>query len=406
MDKNIINYLNNRRETWLEDRIKKSKADDAETVSALHREAIDKYDPVSYINDMSKRAGRLSLCTHPAKFNDPATKATSILAKRPAEIDGYLRTGNVLAEYDVITNAKNLDVFKFLSLTLSTGKTILEALESGEHVEGVSEYADAFLEIKADIGASSDVVTSGLKQVYFPIGKDQYHLLSLHIASGILFEVKKRLDHRRFNDAAMKAREARKNDKPSDFIIEDYPDLTIMGFGGANPQNISQLNSRHVGKAYLLDCVPPSLTYRKANPPKDNFFWFISNKPYRNIMVAFHDLCQSNWNTAATVMVRDKMIRKSIHILIERIWKVRSVEPGWSDREHYKDLPFYQKVLLDGQYNDQEIRAQYLKEIKSAILKWYLRVYKQCLGNKAYDFGENEQAVILKAITQCEGGLL
>ena len=86
--------------------------------------------PENWIPEAAKRAGQLSLVSHPSKFTHPSAKTSSIVFKSEFSGDGFLRSGNVDAELDVFGNAAALDVYKFLSLTLMDGKTVLEHLEN------------------------------------------------------------------------------------------------------------------------------------------------------------------------------------------------------------------------------------------------------------------------------------
>ena len=84
--------------------------------------------PENWIPEAAKRAGQLSLVSHPSKFTHPSAKTSSIVFKSEFSGDGFSRSGNVDAELDVFGNAAALDVYKFLSLTLMDGKTVLEHL--------------------------------------------------------------------------------------------------------------------------------------------------------------------------------------------------------------------------------------------------------------------------------------
>jgi CRISPR-associated protein Csy1 len=62
----------------------------------------------------------------------------------------------------------------------------------------------------------------------------------------------------RFGEANKEARQARREDKPSDATYRDYRDLVARKLGGTKPQNISQLNSERGGVNYLLPSLPPA----------------------------------------------------------------------------------------------------------------------------------------------------
>ena len=86
-----------------------------------------------------------------------AAKTTSIIADSEGAADGFLRSGNVSVAMDLFGNAAALDVYEFLSLVLSDGKTVLSHLEQDTPtinkqlaVAGVpfAEISDGLLAIK------------------------------------------------------------------------------------------------------------------------------------------------------------------------------------------------------------------------------------------------------------------
>jgi CRISPR-associated protein Csy1 len=215
MTQSINVFLNERKEQWLKERLKKAQNDSE--IAELNRQANDKFSPKQWLPDAAKRVGQLSMVSHPSKFSHPSAKTSTVIALAQYSADGYLRSGNISYPLDVFGNAAAMDVYKFLSIELSNGKSILENLE--QDVELLSDYFKVsqleyevlrtdFLKIKAiDSSSKTDHL---VKQVYFPIQEQEYHLLSILTASGVVTELKKRIDYLRFSDETKNAKENRK----------------------------------------------------------------------------------------------------------------------------------------------------------------------------------------------------
>ena len=191
----VMEYLAERRKNWLEKRL--SAGMDETEILALETEANGKFSLAQWLPDAARRAGHLSMVSHPSKFSHPSAKTSAVIAQATLQADGYVRTGNVNYPLDVFGSAASIDVYKFLALPLSDGKTVLEHLEQETALAQqllsqapsvpVSDLTSQFLAIKA---SETQVKTDGLvKQVYFPVD-GAYHLLSILTPSGMLTELK------------------------------------------------------------------------------------------------------------------------------------------------------------------------------------------------------------------------
>jgi len=174
-----------------------------------------------------------------------------------------------------------------------------------------------------------------VKQVYFPVD-DTYHLLSLLTPSGLLTQVKSRIDSMRFSEETKQAKECRKKNELHAAGYDDVFDLTITAFGGTQPQNVSVLNSQNAGRAYLLASTPPGLKQRQIRLPTNNFFRnSLRIRPFKDLFQPLDKLIRTDVNN---VHVRDG-IRNSLKYIIDQVlqraFRVRAYEPGWSNTEHY-----------------------------------------------------------------------
>jgi CRISPR-associated protein Csy1 len=394
IDKEINNYLENKIQDFIKKKTKESFNEEEKLV--VENEAKDKFFLNNWLIDASGRAVQLSLTTHPPKLSHPDAKIDTIIANCEAKNDGYVRSGNIEVELDIVGNAASLDVYKFLYLQLENNLTILENLEKNTDyikkqfsIDNYNEVRDNFLKIKK---LTPELKTNDkVKQIYFPVG-DNYHLLSLLTPSPIVYRLKQSVNNIKFSKTNEEARESLKREN-TDFSgkIEDVWNLTQIGYGGTKPQNISVINNKNGGVAYLLNSVPPTLDKRKTQPPKKNFF-------KTNIWLSdyltqdFKDLYQMLKSIRNNKKIRDKrdLITLNIMLKIKRdVDRVREIGIGWSDSPSYDDLDKWQKILLDNKYindrNNKESNNNFLEKTKEYFAKWFILTYDDLFDIKLAD---------------------
>ena len=425
MNQNLTDFFTDRKAAWL--KAKKLDALDAEAQAALQQEADERFSLTVWLPDAAKRAGQLFMASHPSKFSHPSAKTSSIIATNRGRNDGYLRTGNADYDLDVFGNAAAMDVHKFLSLKMDDGQTVLVHLEAETdgiktalNIPNVSfdDLKKGFLAIKT---SDAKVVTDGLvKQVYFPLPKQvndvpqTYHLLSTLTPSGLLARMKRQLDGMRFGDATKAAKESRKKNELSATGYDDIFDLTVTAYGGTKPQNISAINSQNGGVAYLLLSTPPKLIKRDIQLPTDSFFKS-SLRPwqFKVHFVELHRLMKHYANNKETRDAITKVLNVIIGQILEVALQIRaSAELGWSEREHYQNLPLSQRIWLDNFYsadrtatdewatgigkrdknhvNLREDDDMWLDEIIADCARWMVGAYKASLKKDAISLSDDE----------------
>jgi CRISPR-associated protein Csy1 len=392
----IQNFLSERKATWLKDKLKAAKTEAEQQM--VEDKAAEKFALDNWLPDAANRAAQLFLVTHPGKFTHPSAKTSAVIATASAKPDGFLRTGNAYADFDVFGNAAALDVFKFLSLTLSDGQTVLAHLEQDSQqiraqftlpATPFSQLQQGLLAIKPN--ASGTAKTSEkIKQVYFPVD-DGYHLLSLLTSSGLMFKLKERINELRFSDAAKQARNDRRNQIHHEHGFNELYNLTVIGFGGTKPQNISVLNNQNGGTAYLLPTLPPFLELRAVQAPKANFFLqSLYLKDYQDKFKALHKLFTDTVpNNIAVRDGRDYWILQIVEQVMEKVWAIRELPGGWSDTSA---LPASQKIWLDAATAERrDAEDEWLDEIIVALVSWLGVAYKKVFGEqKAIAIGDAE----------------
>ena len=415
IDPAIQAFLNERKENWLKKKVDSKTT--AEQESNLKQEANELFALDNWLPDAAKRAKQLSLVSHPAKFSHPSAKTSSIIAVAVKNADGFVRTGNTTEQLDVFGNAAAMDVYKFLTIILADGQTILSHLEQQTFeiqqqfkLPSITytELAAALLAIKAT--DADKIITSAIvKQVYFPVSKNDYHLLSILTPSSLMFTLKQRINILRFSEEAKIAREAKKNNQPYDNELAEIYSLTVIGFGGTKPQNISVLNNQNGGTAYLLESLPPILKKRNINPPKINFFSSsLRLKDFQKDFDELHKQLSSDTNNIHVRNKRDWLIKNIIYQVADKLWQIRYLDAGWSTSDNYQNLPPQQKIWLDQHYKDsRQQQTDWQDDIKTALARWLANSYKTTQGDKALSIDDDKyKPHFIRLIEECEVALL
>lgn len=389
LDPAIAAFFAERKEAWLK-KIISAAMSDAEVLEK-QQECEQNFLLDNWLPDAAKRAGQISVASHPCTFSHPSARknkngyVSSIIAKNKPRIDGFLRSGNVSVEPDALGNAAALDVYKFLSLEMSDQRSLLV------HIEQESELARQLLDIpsceyqalrdgflKMVDSDQASVSSSKIKQVYFPIADGEYHLLSLLTHSGHLFELRKRLDALRFGDAVKEARECKKTNHFHPAGYQEIFGLTTIGFGGTKPQNISVLNNQNAGKAHLLASIPPELTPRDIRLPKTDFFKESFNAwQAKEVLESLHRLFQTDYNNINLRDGRDYRIQQYVDLVIEKMWQVRLFLEAYSG-ELSSALPLEQKIWLYPEFAEQRQQEdEWLDKIIRHIARGLINHYSR-----------------------------
>lgn len=405
MTQNIQVFLDERKELWLKERLKKAEND--AVVAELQQQATEKYSLAEWLPDAAKRAKQLTIVSHPAKFSHPRAQVSDIIFSTKHVNDGFLRSGNTSFPFDIVGNAAAIDVYKFLSIKLDDGLNILEHFELKTEIikkflslntEKFEEIRSNFLEIKS---SNSEIKTDKLvKQIYFPLEHDKYHLLSLLTPSGLLVEIKNRINNMRFSEQAKESRENFKNKKFDSKEFTDVYNTSIVAYGSGNPQGISILNNVNSGKYYLLSSTPPKLEKRSIRLPKTDFFMqCLYRKSFQENFITLHNLMEakvSNDNIRTA-------IRNIIKFVIDRIlleaFKIREHYPqGWSEQDYYVSLPRLQRIWLDNMHKQhREDDQDWRNELAQDIARWILRSYEKVIQD-AFKLGDGELLEVKNAV--------
>lgn len=415
LDATIKDFFDQRKEAWLKKNINSTAS--LEEIAEIKQECENTFNLVRWLPDAANRAGQITIATHPCTFSHPSARknkngyVTSTIADKPRVEDGYLRTGNVAIEPDALGNAATLDVYKFLNLKLHDGLTLLQ------HIAADTEQAKQLLtistatyeELKSGFLAmvqrsEGEVITSSkIKQVYFPVNTN-YHQLSVLTNSGMVFELRQRLDRMRFSEEVKAKRDLKKTNQFSEQGYSEIYDLTTIGYGGTKPQNISVLNNQNGGKAHLLASVPPNLQNRDIRFPVESFFdeslWFkYFSELFHNLHEVMNIKVGGNIPRQKILLARDNSIKVILLEVMEIVYKLRHV--SLEQFRESSSLPNAQVIWLCANKLDERERSDaWLEDIIHECVRWLINSYSKALGDQRILLGSTEFIEIKEMIEQ------
>ncbi|PJD94425.1 MAG: type I-F CRISPR-associated protein Csy1 [Legionella sp.] len=401
IDPAIINFFNDKKATWLNKAISTSMTD--VDIAEKNQACEELFCFENWLPDAARRAGQLSISTHPCTFSHPSSRknkngyVSPVIAKSQQNNDGYLRSGNLLVEYDILGNAAALDVHKFLMLILQDGKTLLQ------HIKENSDQARSLLAIKSETYESlrsgflaitqdnnKTITSSKIKQVYFPVDND-YHLLSTLTSSGAIYDLKKRIDTIHFSESTIEAIACKKENRWHPTGYKQLSNLTTISYGGTQKQNISVLNFKNKGKAYLLVSEPPHLVSHNIRFPTLDFFnQSINYYQCSDLFHALHELFIQHKNNWHIRQERDEYYLAIIDRIIERMWLIREIASEQFNPQS-SQLNSCQKIWLCDEYQaTRDTEDDWLGEITYQLSQFIVNGYENILGQHAFMFSDTE----------------
>lgn len=285
----IVSYINDK---------EKSKLDDLDKVAdkqrmSLSGEALaamelkleqERLEIVrTWLTDNAPKAYQIKRATHVLKFTHSSAKGSSRLDLFKDLSLPFLSTASLSHPVldTAVDTAAVLGIAKLLTEE-HQGDSLLAALQRGDHraldalaenPEQLAQWLAGFGQVLSDKQPSSHKLA---KQIYFPVGDGEYHLLSPLYSSSLSQALDQRLNAVRFSEQAKAIREARRQKRWHDEVDVSYPGIAVQNMGGTKPQNISALNSARSGRSYLLNGAPPQWR-SQIKPPRDSDTIFRNN---------------------------------------------------------------------------------------------------------------------------------
>ncbi|MCD9531781.1 type I-F CRISPR-associated protein Csy1 [Photobacterium carnosum] len=286
-------YIEQRRQTKLDEIEKKKNVKNGvseielATLNEQIQTAYQDFDIQTWLTSAAVRAKQISLATHAVKFTHGSAKGSNVLSLATNTDAPYLDSSAIVTPaVDAVGNAAALDVAKLLQLDDGNATLAVYLSQGDDHVLRPLASSDEQCQLWADgLRQALEVKTPSshtlAKQIYFPIGDNQYHLISPLYSSALAHELFHQVQHSRFSDEMKTARDARKKNQPNECDVVRYSNLAVTISGGSKPQNISQLNSKRYGKTYLFPCTAPDWK-SQYQPPMFGLNWFDSREVGRN----------------------------------------------------------------------------------------------------------------------------
>lgn len=360
------------------------------------------FKPANWLTDAAKRASQIQLATHAPKFTHGDAKSSSVNAAGIKGISDLVATHAIdTVTVDVTGNAAALDVANLLLLSDQT-ETLWQQLASN-NTESLRVFADSDTQLdewnKGLLGAviGADISSHSLgKQIYFPVDDGDYHLITPLFATSLCHETYGLTQNARFSEVSKSARACRKSNSPCPDDVVNYIAMAEMSFGGSKPQNISLLNSRRRGIAYLLSSTPPTWRQSVSLPTKGrdalwrNYRWRVRSRI--RALNQFLDKVE-HYNNEKIRRTRQQMVSGLIEEWLTLVAKIRKDgAPGWSTQS---ELPLHQQCLLDpdrrdldesSPFNHMLDTGDWRKQVADDFGLWF----NNALSSKKRDLGDEE----------------
>lgn len=380
-------------------------AKEKKEVTSLHEYIIESAakkgkTPADWFDAMVMHMNECHLASHVGKFTNPDIKTT--VCSHSKKVAGYVTTGGSICSLDILTPAQYLGSASLLLSPVTPDKNVLEAVitrdkELEKELELLSlpieKLQKKVQEMLEDSQKEPEATDTHLRQVYFPIAEGEYHLLSVIPSSCLALEMYQRIRAINGHKIDCCNKKSENYGKP----CEEVTGLTMIGFGGTKPLNISALNSRCGGKTYLLSSLPPSLPARKIRLPKSDFFresiWY---KQQSSALYRLHAYMKQDRNTIEIRQAIHDLVDEMISAVLFAAYQIRAEKIGWNEEESYSQLPTAQKIWLDDAYAEERKETSWADDISSSFARWVIRSYEKLLGEDAIKLGDAEHGFIKK----------
>lgn len=354
--------------------------------------------PGQWLADIAKNAGKCLFATHIGRFANPDVTVNWQAKIKEKPDEPYVSTASAKCQTDIFVAANYLATASLLQLQLEDGRTFYEHLQADDDTlrQEFSQWQLDYEQVREEFLAikSYEVPTATdkwLKQVYFPIGDDDYHLLTVLPPSSLMQEVRMRI--RKMETDAREACD-KKSAKYGSTHRRIY-NLTQTKFGGTKPQNISFGNNRQGGRSYMLSAMSPQLSKREVILPKRDFFQeSLRLRNFANLFRQLHGRYADKRNNMDIRQAARSIERQIMEFTLQQVYALRQQEKGWSDG---RKLSKAQAIWLDDKYADMRLEeAEWQKELADRFARWIMDAYLFILKKDGVGLGDEELAALKK----------
>lgn len=349
-----------------------------------------KQTPAEWMQSNLQNLERCRAVSHIARYTNPDVAISLHDSSKPVG-QGYLTTADVTAEDDLVVNggAAYMAIASFLVGKFSqqetaeeqkadfTAKTAWQYFREDapfirREIESLGmdykSLREKILEIQPqEVPQRTD---TRLRQVYFPIGADDYHLLTVIPPVSLMFSLTERVEM-----ASRLQRTCR--DKKSEHYGESYctfSDITRAAFGGSQPQNMSCRNTS-LG-VDILSSQPPLLSGRKIRLPRRNFFsdslyW----RRFRDMLFNLDALFRDRRHNLEMRERREDIILDFVESVLYEANRLQALPAGWSQDT---ELSEEQAVWLDAAYSTQrQDDVDWIWPVCLDFARWLVNAYRR-----------------------------
>ena len=346
--------------------------------------------PAEWIQSNLQNLERCRAVSHIARYTNPDV-AISIHDNSQPVGQGYLTTADITAEDDLVVKggAAYMAFASFLVGKFSEKATAEEQKEDlaaktawqyfredapfiRKEIESLGiayePLREKVLEIQPqELPRQTD---TRLRQVYFPTGEKDYHLLTVISPVSMMFSLTEKIE-----TALHLQRKCR--DKKSEHYGKShciFPNITRAAFGGSQPQNLSCRNtSRGVD---VLPSQPPILSGRKIRLPKRNFFsdslyW----RRFSDTLSNLDTLLREQRHNHEARERRENIILDFVECVLYEANRLQNLPAGWSQDTELSDE---QAVWLDAAYGSpRQDDTDWIRPACLDFARWLVNAYKK-----------------------------
>lgn len=414
----IANYIEQRKLTKLEplqkalNKVLEASDDEVEIAEAnmlYAKEAKpieDAFKPDVWLTDAAEKAKRVNFATHVPKYTHSGIKnASSILVD---EIDkknsAYLVTSKIKDRtIDTDVDAAALFVSTLLRIEINSESLVsqlknqnIKCLEVFTSDPVLLKYwFDSFSQALESKKKSSHTLS---KQLYFPLKNDkEYHLLCPLYSSSLSQKMYEKVISTR-NERTKEIRDVRKKGAYHDKMDVSFPKTAVQKIGGANTQNVSQLNVGRYGQSFLLNAAPPKWQ-SQAKPPLNSPSLFNRQFSFRIrfLMREFKTFLTNLKPDERNFKVRYKRDYQFILPIIDELMNyaasIQIMPSGWSS-ESTCNLKIQHALWLDVCNPDESFQRErekgdWLAVVATDFAAWLIRQLK---NDEYYKLSDTEHA--------------
>lgn len=392
----IDDFLTQKITNSIESKEKKAKKtlSDEEKQKILHQ-----YETYHWLDFVSQNAENVFLnVSHVAKLTHSSSQAMSLRDMVIAHDNLHIiSTQSVNSSHldSGYSNAVLAPIAEFLSYPIKNsneqlGELLAQDIECFGLISGDKEQCQLWhTQIKKAYQSASITSHTLAKQIYVPIDKSDYHLLSPMQSSSLAHEIYLSIKHH--HDKNNPAKQAKKDNVWHDDSSVYYPNIATLGITKSNHQNVSKLNGERAGQLYLFSSLPP--TYQKNSQPPINIEQLLS-RCYQGWI--FHeieyllDLFKQNqlFINHDRKQYLKGLIEELVGNVCDEMLIIRNQQPAeWSVE---KNLPNYLSMFMDSAFLQNHDLSEpqssaYLDELSAHIAKWISHHIKDKIRDKALE---------------------